>query len=398
MHLMVIHLCPSQDVPGSLIFKDAQGDILLGPIPIVTPPAVSCKGSGKPEEGEMQLRVAGVVRMDGATPEDLRAFGRYGIIVLVYEGEAAKGIPSLGEVTSGLFIYGGVREMEETIQCPQNAFRLIPEHHRKLVKLLDKGLHCVVQIVQGSPEEQAGMSRKVAPVPPVSAQIARLAAAAAVVVAPFLVSATASAQSSKCNPYGDGQSFSAVDFSALAARQGGTQYTATVPSSASGVTIAAGVDLGKLTKEALVNMGFNEELVSQYTPYLASSTTSLLTGRKARRVLSANPLVISSGDADETNRLYFTWHANSIGSLFNGRLNALGSNGDFSQLPTQLQTTMTNMFLVDPDFPESDVFDRFSRGDWHGGVKLLKSYKAGNSAAVARAREAAGFLNKTILK
>ena len=384
---------------GSLIFKGAQGEILLGPVPIATPLPVSGESSDKPEEGVARLRVAGVVRMDGATPEDLRAFGRYGIIVLVSEKEAEKGVSPLEGVKDGLFIYGGLRETEELIECPVNAFRLMPGHHRKLVKLLDTGLPCSVQIMPGTSEEQAGMERKIAPAPVVGAQIARLAAAAAVVVVPFLVPLQARADDS-----GDSccsaqtSSDSVVNLSTLVARQGGTQYTATVPNSSSGVTIAAGVDLGKSTEQDLVDMGFNEELLGKLSPYLAPSATSLLTGAKARRVLAANPLLVSFEEAHEINRLFITWHANTVGSLYNIRSSKLGQNGNFSQLPIPLQTTMTNMFLVDSSFRESDIFDKFASGDWPGGVDLLRTYKGRTPVATARAREAAEFLRKSILK
>jgi hypothetical protein len=143
-------------------------------------------------------------------------------------------------------------------------------------------------------------------------------------------------------------------------------------------------------------MGFGPEYVELFGPYLAPSKNETLIGSSARAVLASTPLSISLEQAQEINRLVFSWHANSIGSQFNRefRKHEHLRGIFFSSLPSRFQTAMANLSIVDRNFVQSEAFQKLATGQWSAGLSALAEYPSTNPAIIARARAAATGLTE----
>lgn len=376
---------------GRLEVNDDLGNTILGPWPVAC--GVTAHSN---EEGPISdFSVIDIVPLNGNSIEDYLCFGRYGIVRMHQEtgNDTSRWSPE-----DLYYIYGGALSPNGDLMLPPpRCFRLRPEHHRVLVMEINKTplpIRCSWR--EGEPP-LLSQSTTVPIVSPssfslVSSRIATLAELSATAAAPFiLLSNTVEAQ--YCS---SGNSYSAVDFSQLAALEGGNKYVGHVPDDESGVNIAAGFDLGARTRQDLIDMGFGDEKIRQFHPYLAKSRYETVKGARARDILSLDPLTISPEQAEEINRLVFSWHANIIGSEFNHAIERHGTlhGFRFSDLPSQFQTAMTNMFLVDKQFTSSDAFEAFANGQWTLGVNALMDYRNAKLAVVARAKAAAVGLHE----
>jgi hypothetical protein len=331
---------------------------------------------------------------------DVQQFGRYGIIILSSLNSDNR-VVSDADRNDEAYICGGVLASGRLTVASPRFFRLRPEHHRLLVTELGRlGLPILCHFVGAS---QVSSSVSLAPpefplVPTENAvsRVTALAAIAAPVVAPFVLMKSAEASENLNGCVCSVELFTGVRFDQLAALEGGTQVYGHVPDDASGVNIAAGLDLGLTTRQDLVDMGFGEDHIQLLNRYLARSKTDVITGSRARNILASAPLEISPELAQQINHLVFSWHANSVASHFNHEVERRGAlrGITFASLPSRFQTAMANMFLVDQSFVRSDAFAKFASGLWLDGMVALDSYPSPKPAVIARAKLASFSLSK----
>jgi Bacterial toxin homologue of phage lysozyme, C-term len=385
---------------GTFRLEDGEKNILLGPWPVACSEKTPLEFQSQLEFGHEVLaseaNVTRIIPISGGNQSDIRELGRYGLVELVVSDLVhMEAVTQTNSLTS-LYIHGGDTASDKLLPPSPGSFRLRPEHHRLLVtKLGEVGLpvRCTLKKSDNHAPTQplAQQMSAVGPKIVTSTRVAALAAAAAV-GAPFFLPATVQA----CT-YDNGISFSSVDFTQLAAREGGTQVQGYVPDEQSGVNIAAGLDLGNVTSENLSEMGFGDSMISLLKPYLAVSPETPILGSAASKILAASPLLISSEMAQEMNTLFFAWNANLVGSQFNSEAAKQGRSGGktFSTLPAVFQTAMTDLLLADKSFLQSKAFGLFSAGEWQLGITALTNYSSTRPTAVARAKVVAVSLSQS---
>jgi len=166
------------------------------------------------------------------------------------------------------------------------------------------------------------------------------------------------------------------------------------PDANSGVTIAAGFDLGRRSVDDLRRLGLDDDLVTRLTPYLG------LRGQAAGNYLNANPLNITPQQQQAIDTPTFISSYNRVA----GNYNAAQTTGTrFQDLPRSAQTAIfsvahqygTNLAARTPNFWTQvitgrwqDVHDNLQNfGDAHtsrrqleGGL-ILDAINAGNLPA-----------------
>lgn len=381
---MQIRFRTPQDAEGSLTVVDASGSAIFAPCRVRAPglepdsPPLADQSIAPDTSLSEPYVVKEVVPMAGASVEDIREFGRYGLLVL----EQAKDQP---DTSLEILLHGGELDAAGQLRPAAKAFRLANSDVHELVQLINRhGKHTVSVLCSNVPLEAAA-----SPDTPGLAQTLlrrfRMLPGWGVAAVPFLAANPAYAY---CDPYDSGTSFSSVEFGYLLMNEGGNILNGYVPGNLSGVTIAGGLDLGHQTSAKLLTMGFSQAQVSAWAPYLGTSDSSPLIGASARAALAAHPLTLTEGQARQVNQTYYTYVSNSVGAAYNAAVQAAGvlAGVTFSSLPTAWQTVMADMYLVSPDFVNSACFSQLASGQWSTAITSLQSYAGTTTASKVRAK------------
>lgn len=211
--------------------------------------------------------------------------------------------------------------------------------------------------------------------------------------------------------YDSGDYFSNVNDDVIVKNEGGSLLQGYVPRvrggpDHSGVTVAAGFDLGQHSTTDLRNLGLSKDLVEKLSPYLG------LTGQEARDALVKSPLVISSDEATEINTAAFKSYFDQAGRAFNqtknnlagGRTNADvamdpdGNAMEFSKLPWQVQTAIADLWynMGDLRVAAPQLWNQVTTGDWEGAYQNLRNFTQIDTTLAARARGNAKLLRDAI--
>jgi hypothetical protein len=140
------------------------------------------------------------------------------------------------------------------------------------------------------------------------------------------------------------------------------------PDANSGVTIAAGFDLGRRSVADLQNLGLDDDLVASLTPYLG------LRGQAARDYLNANPLNITPEQQQAIDTPTFTTSYNRLANNYN---DAQTTGTRFQDLPRSAQTAIfsvahqygTNLAARTPNF-----WSQVTRGQWQDAHDNLQNF------------------------
>jgi hypothetical protein len=211
-----------------------------------------------------------------------------------------------------------------------------------------------------------------------------------------------------------GDYFSNVDIARIIGHEGGTALHANVPPADkdgrwnSGVTIAAGFDLGQQSVSGLKRLGLSQDLINRFTPYLG------LHGQDAQDALDKQPLGVSAPEARAINAAVFQDYPDKTGRAFNkaraeingGRnpdnlaLDEQGNPAEFDRLPWQAQTVIADLWynLGDLSSPEGapHLWKQVTTGDWEGAWRNLRHFSAGDDVLARRARKDAILLRQAI--
>jgi hypothetical protein len=398
-----IELSCHPDQNGTLSVLDEGCRTILGPFPVA---GKSCAVECAFGDTEQELDSGGISSgayvvqdihtMAGASLGDIREFGRYGIVALApWVGEEPG---TVGGYAGPVYMHGGALGADGCIRMTFDSMRLQDRHIHELVALLESRKDVTVHIRNVT--EQRGLANPSSS-DLVSAQCAGrlrgVLTALPLVFAgiPGLFAATAAAQE-ECTVYDTGAGFSQVDFSGILVQNGGDALAGYVHGPTSGVTIAGGLDLGIYTSSQLLAMGFPSTQVTEWAPYLASSCGSLV-GSAATAVLNANPLSISSGQAQMIDNIYYAWNANSIASLYNQLVTQYNiiPGITFAMLPLRYQTAMTAMNLTNTSFGMSQAFLLLAQGQWKNATAALRAYGSSNAAINRLAHMYADYLGNS---
>ena len=140
------------------------------------------------------------------------------------------------------------------------------------------------------------------------------------------------------------------------------------PDGNSGVTIAAGFDLGRRTAADLQRLGLSGDLVTSLTPYLG------LRGQAAQDYLAAHPLNITARQQQTIDAPTFTSTYNTVANNYN----AAQTNGTrFQDLPRGAQTAIvsvahqygTNLAAATPNF-----WNQITGGRWQDAPDNLMNF------------------------
>lgn len=172
----------------------------------------------------------------------------------------------------------------------------------------------------------------------------------------------------------------AIDFSFIAALEGGAMTRGYVPDAAnskSGVTVGTGFDLGQRGVQDLQALNLPADLLRRLTPYLG------LTGLKAKQFLVDQPLSISSAEAELIDEAYKAPFVDRLAAAY-----TRASGVDFAQLPAPMQTVIAsvafqygNLATRTPNF-WAQVVAR----DWKSALANLRNF--GDSYTTRRRKEA----------
>lgn len=392
---------PSQN--GTLSVLDEGRRTILGPFPVAGRLcAVECDF----KDTEQELDTGGIPSgayvvqdihtMAGASLGDIEEFGRYGIIALApWVGEEPGAI---GGGAEPLYMHGGAQDADGSIRITSDSMRLQDRHIHELVALLKYEKDVTVHIRHLTEQrEDANLSSSSLASAQCVGRLRKLLTALPLAFAgiPGLFAASAAAQE-QCTVYDTGTGFSQVDFSFILTQNGGDALAGYVPGPTSGVTIAGGFDLGIYTSSQMLAMGFPSTQVAGWAPYLASSCGSLV-GPAATAVLNANPLSISSGEAQMIDNIYYSWSANTIASLYNQLVTQFNviPGTTFAMLPLHYQTAMTAMNLTNTSFGMSQAFMLLAQGQWKNAIAALRAYGSSSAAINKLAQVYADYLGNS---
>jgi hypothetical protein len=140
------------------------------------------------------------------------------------------------------------------------------------------------------------------------------------------------------------------------------------PDGNSGVTIAAGFDLGRRTAADLQRLGLSNDLVTSLTPYLG------LRGQAAQDYLTAHPLNITPQQERAIDTPTFTSTYNTVADNYNA---AQTTGTRFQDLPRDAQTAITsvahqygtNLASATPHF-----WDQVTNGRWQDAQDNLMNF------------------------
>jgi hypothetical protein len=188
--------------------------------------------------------------------------------------------------------------------------------------------------------------------------------------------------------YESGDHFSNVNTGVIVTNEGGSLTGGYVPNDNSGVTIAAGFDLGKHRLADLQKLGLPKELVAQMSPYLG------LTGKAAKDALAKSPLAINKDQAGQIDRAAFNSYLNAAGSAFNDSTDST----TFSKLPWQAQTAIGDVWYNMGDLRDAapNFWQQVTSGDWESAYRNLMNFTQKDKVLAARARRNAKLLRDAI--
>lgn len=131
----------------------------------------------------------------------------------------------------------------------------------------------------------------------------------------------------------------AVNWEFIEDQEGGSLLDGYIPQdyeggNESGVTIAAGLDLGQHSAKGLLRRGVPPYMVEKFKPYIG------LRGEEAAYALAKFPLSIEEADAEDIDR---SMHASSEERMATKYDRATGENGSFAALPSEWQTAIMSV-------------------------------------------------------
>lgn len=212
--------------------------------------------------------------------------------------------------------------------------------------------------------------------------------------------------------YDSGDYFSNVNIGLIKGNEGGSLTKGYVPPpdqkgrDNSGVTIAAGYDLGQHTVADLRNLGLSKDLISKLSPYLG------LHGDDARDAIKQNPLTLAKDEAAQIDKAAFQQYPNAAGAAFNtakaslpGQQNSNGQELDpdgnpaeFKGLPWQAQTVISDLWynMGDLSVKAPNLWRQMTTGDWEGAYRNLRDFSHGDPVLARRARRDARLLRDAL--
>lgn len=385
---------------GTLSMIDDRASEILGPFPLVgylQLSSSSSPGLQRTSDGIAPgiYRITNVYPMAGASKADIDEFGRFGLIAMrptfLLDNDNSEAVE-----TANVYIHGGHLGEGGRLRASNGSLRLKNEHIHDLVQHLYRSEDIEVCIrersaVKPAPQDAPLENRT----PPDSLWKLVRSLPVAWVAMPGLFTAASTAQN--CSEYDSGSSFSAIDFDVLLTQNGGDALTGYVPSSTSGVTIAGGLDLGTVTAQQLVNMGFQSGVVDELQPYLATGATNPRVGASAKAALNENPITLHPNRASQIDTVYYTWAANTIASLYNARVVELKAivGTTFASLPMRYQTAMAGMYITNAGFEKSKAFLYLASGQWSKSLDALRNYGHDNESINRLARFYASYLSNS---
>ncbi|HKU54888.1 MAG TPA: pesticin C-terminus-like muramidase [Rhizomicrobium sp.] len=160
-----------------------------------------------------------------------------------------------------------------------------------------------------------------------------------------------------------------------------------LPDANSGVTIAAGFDLGRRTAADLRRLGLSDDMVTSLTPYLG------LRGQAAQDYLAAHPLNITQQQQQAIDTPTFTSAYNTVADNYNA---AQRTGTRFQDLPRSAQTAIisvahqygTNLAAATPHF-----WTQVTTGRWQDAHDNLMNF---GDAYQSRRRLEAGLMSDAI--
>ena len=347
---------------GKISVNGDNAELLLGPFTFMgSLPASAAGVANSSSDQNSSYVIKEVVSMSGAAEQEIAEFGRYGVIGFI--DSARRGHFSPGSEQIDLYVHGGL----------QTATGSVATSTPSSIWLADWHMYELMAFVRRFPDSSARITASefvVSQLPRDRREpnVVQRLVATLLAASPALPFAARPVDAQMCTVYDSGSSFSEVDFKDIAAQQGGNAVAGYVPNSTSGVTIAAGLDLGTTPATRLTEMGFAEKDMSRWAPYLG------LIGEKAATALRSSPLSITPADAEAMTYTYYIWAANVIGSQFNQASSKTSKPAKFSDLPSRYQTAMVAMGLTNTSFEKSKAFELFTQSEWKHGIAALKEY------------------------
>jgi GH24 family phage-related lysozyme (muramidase) len=311
--------------------------------------------------------------------EDVRLFGRYGIVTLSDHPFDAP----LSSDAHTVYISGGKQADNNPRLGP--LLRLSAEDHRDLCRLIK--LHDNVHL-EASPRVPSTN----APTSVVShysettvlQRLVRRLPSMSLPLMPFILAGAAHAQCTK-PPYDSGSGYSGYDPQQIQTFEG-NETTGYIPSSKSGVTIGIGVDLSAQTNQGLVAMGVPQALADQFDPYYG------LTGAQAQAALAANPLTITDDEAASLNNAVLPAYANQVAQAFDNA----SPNMNFSDLNVQWQTSILSMYYNGGSkIFNTQYWQQVTNGEWSAALANLANFEGPSVAQNKLAANNAAYLTKS---
>ena len=194
--------------------------------------------------------------------------------------------------------------------------------------------------------------------------------------------------------YESGDRFSNVNIALIKRNESGTRREGYVPpdrSGRSGVTIAAGFDVGQHSLAELRGFGLPENIVHKLSPYAG------LKGQHARDALAKTPVSITAPEAGQINEAVLNSKLNAAGKAFDDQNHR---PGEFTKLPWQAQTVIADLWYNMGDLRDPKVahvlWRQVTTGDWEGAYRNLRNFSQRDPTLAARARRDAKLLRDAI--
>ena len=191
--------------------------------------------------------------------------------------------------------------------------------------------------------------------------------------------------------YEAGENFSNIDIARIKTAEGGTRRNGHVPhddTGKSGVTIAAGFDIGQYSLAELRNFGFSKELTTKLSPY------ANLKGQNARDAVAKTPLAITREEASQIDNIVLNSKLNAAAKAFDDKV---GNTGEFSKLPWHAQSVIADLWYNMGDLRKAAprLWEHFTSGDWEAAYRNLRSFSH-HPGLAARARRDAELIRDAI--
>lgn len=187
-----------------------------------------------------------------------------------------------------------------------------------------------------------------------------------------------------------GENYSNVNIGYIKRNEAGTRLKGYVPlkkgdDGKSGVTVAAGFDIGQHRLKDLHRLNLSTDLIRRLSPYLQ------LHGNKAKAKLAKNPLTITADEAASINNAAYPASLKSVATVYD----KLRGANQFSKLPSQAQTAISDVYFNFGQLPKR-VLKPIARGDWQGAADNLRNYTKTPGALRDRTRANARLLQDAI--